>query len=94
MTQKTKFNRDDLICKIPHCTCFYHEIQNRKYVTVKDLRQMLDGVPEDTPVILSIDGEGNDYWPLRRLEEGNYDEELYNFGEDEGVAAVCLYPEG
>lgn len=37
-------------------------------ITAGDLRSRLEGVPDDTPVILSKDAEGNGYSPLSNVE--------------------------
>lgn len=36
-------------------------------ITVKDLRSVLEGLPDDMPVILEKDAEGNGYSPLSSL---------------------------
>jgi hypothetical protein len=39
-------------------------------LTAGELRARLEGVPDDTPVILSQDAEGNGYSPLSSVETG------------------------
>lgn len=50
-------------------------------MTVKDLRTMLDGLPDDMPVVLSKDAEGNGHSPLAVGGEAMYDAETTWFGE-------------
>ncbi len=41
-------------------------------LTVKDLRDLLDGLPDDMLVVLSKDAEGNGYSPLEEAEQAMY----------------------
>lgn len=41
-------------------------------MNVADLRAALDGLPDDMPVVLAKDAEGNDFSPLSGPEQGMY----------------------
>jgi hypothetical protein len=41
-------------------------------MTVAQLRTKLAALPDDMPIVMSNDGEGNDYSPLSETEEGMY----------------------
>lgn len=42
-------------------------------MTVETLREVLDGLPDDMPVILSKDAEGNGFSPLASAGPGRYE---------------------
>lgn len=42
-------------------------------ITVGELRKLLDGQPDDKPVVLSKDIEGNGYSPLAYVEDALYE---------------------
>lgn len=76
--------------------------------TVGELRQILQLFPDDALVVLSKDGEGNDFSPLAEVTSGQYHAESSwaggyesdDYVEDEGLAiaegaavrAICLWP--
>ena len=67
-------------------------------LTVGQLREQLDGVPDDTPVILRKDAEGNGYSPLSSVDtdEGTvYEPETPWSGgvyDKEGLDDGAYYP--
>ena len=71
-------------------------------LTVKDLRDVLDNIPDDRPVYLSIDEEGNAFHCLYSVEECLFDtkdmEAIHPDDEEEWrtdphvVNAVVLWP--
>lgn len=71
------------------------------HMTVQDLRHALDGIPGDQLVILSIDGEGNEFKPLFCVEtcclyspthrECTAMSEMLE-AQDDAVPAVALWP--
>lgn len=72
---------------------------------VKDLKMLLNGVPDDFEVVLSKDGEGNGYSPLADHCVGQFDEEEGEFEQyidDAGTRvltisesnAIVLWPVG
>jgi hypothetical protein len=42
-------------------------------MTVKELRELLAKFPDDLPVIISKDGEGNEHSPLAEARYGRYE---------------------
>lgn len=72
-------------------------------MTVKELREALENLPDDLPVVMSKDSEGNAYSPLSSyaddveyVAETTWYGELYSKDEDErpdnGVDVLCLWP--
>ena len=66
-------------------------------ITAGVLRERLKDVPDDTPVILQKDAEGNGYSPLAGADEGMYEAESTYGGEaymtSEQIAADPAYTE-
>ena len=68
--------------------------------TVGDLRKLLEILPDDMPVVLSSDAEGNGYSPLSITEralyvqENTWSGEVFDPGDapDNAVIALVLYP--
>lgn len=63
------------------------KLRASSYLTVKDLREMLEGLDDDLPVILQRDAEGNGY----RLGEGG--EQAYYREESSWDGEVMGYDE-
>ena len=72
-------------------------------MNVRELKKQLDGVEDDTVVILSGDSEGNSFSPLVELSFANYmsesqwhgdieDVEDIEDGEQPGQKAIVLWP--
>ena len=71
--------------------------------TVAVLREALEGLADDLPVILSRDGEGNGYCPLSEADIWYYspstgdtvsDDDLAEYGQPDSVPALVLWPVG
>ncbi len=72
-------------------------------MTIKELIEILKGLPQDLPIILQKDAEGNGYSPLSGLGETWYvaettwagecysDEDVEEF-KDGAQKAVCFWP--
>lgn len=72
-------------------------------LTVKDLKELIKDLPDDMPVVMSKDGEGNGFSPLSDYSMGKYAPDSTWSGEwyqdeDERDAprgskkAICLWP--
>ena len=65
-------------------------------MTVKELRKVLEQMPEESLVVMSKDGEGNSFSPLAALQPGMYREATAwsgTFHQDHtGRQATCLWP--
>lgn len=72
-------------------------------MTVKELINKLQELPEDHKIVMSKDAEGNSYSPLSNISEGVYvadstwSGDYYDTGdaeeeEIEGAPVICLWP--
>jgi hypothetical protein len=75
-------------------------------MTVKQLKEVLAGLPDDMLIVISKDAEGNDYSPLSNLTTGEYTPdstwrgEFYPYADEEGTEflpleecnSACLWP--
>ncbi|NIV31713.1 MAG: hypothetical protein GWN58_20180 [Anaerolineae bacterium] len=70
-------------------------------MTVKELMDKLAEMPQDLPVIMSADSEGNSYSPLVDMEQMAYSatwrdavapEHLAEYGQPDSVMTLCLWP--
>ena len=71
-------------------------------MTVKELKEKIATMPDDSIVVMSCDAEGNGYSPLAEARTGKYDAETkwhgsYCAGDEDdgttaGVPCVALWP--
>lgn len=74
-------------------------------MTVAELIEALQAMPRELPVVLSKDGEGNNFSPAADFSMGVYiaettwsgeftsvDEDMSDAREAGGVSAVCIWP--
>ena len=67
---------------------------------VKQLIKELSGIDENTEIVMSKDGEGNDFSPLSDISLGHYEADCTWSGQyydddektEKSIKAICLWP--